>query len=60
MTPTDFRAALEQELQLRGARFNRADLLDFVDSVWPLVQENPEVGFWAREFLDADRGTMTA
>jgi hypothetical protein len=35
MTPADFTLALEQELQLQGRPFSRADLLDFAASVWP-------------------------
>jgi len=28
--------------------------------VWPLAEENPDVTFWTREFIDAGRATMTA
>jgi hypothetical protein len=59
MNQTDFVLALEQELQLRGIRFQRADLVDFVASVWPLAQENPDVAFWAREFIDSDQAGAT-
>src|ERR1700736_4681041 len=54
MNQTDFAAALEQELQLGDVTFTRADVLDFVASVWPLVQEDPDITFWAREFIEAD------
>ena len=60
MTQDDFLTALEQELQIRGARFNRADLLAFVADVWPLAEEDPDVTFWAREFIDTGHATMTA
>ena len=50
MTQSDFRAALEQALPLRGISPSRADLLDFVAPFWPLTQENPDIAFWAREF----------
>jgi len=53
MTQADFLAALELELRLRGIAFSRADLLDFVASVWPLAQEDPDAAFWAREFIEA-------
>jgi hypothetical protein len=51
MTQPDFTAALESELHLRGVPFGRAALLDFVASAWPLIEENPNTGFWAGEFL---------
>ena len=60
MNHTDFATALEQELQLEGIGFSRADLLEFVADVWPLAQENPDVAFWAREFIDSGRASMTA
>jgi hypothetical protein len=58
MSQADFLAALEQELRLRGIGFDRADLLEFVTDVWPLAQENPDVTFWAQEFLESGRGSV--
>jgi hypothetical protein len=60
MTREDFTAALEQALQLRAVGFSRAELLDFVASVWRLAEENPDADFWAREFIEAGYGSMTA
>jgi hypothetical protein len=40
MSQTDFRAALGQELRLRGIGFSRADLLEFAADVWPPAQED--------------------
>ena len=60
MNQTDFLTALEQELQLRGIGFSRAGLQEFVADVWPLAQENPDVTFWAREFLESGRASITA
>ena len=60
MNQTAFTLALEQELQLRAVGFSRAELLEFVADVWPLAEENPDVAFWAREFIDSGRGSMTA
>jgi hypothetical protein len=51
MTQNDFIEALESELQLRAVPFDRAALLNFFDSAWPLIQEQPDVAFWATEFL---------
>jgi hypothetical protein len=58
MNQPDFLTALEQELRLRGIGFDRADLLEFVADVWPLAQENPDVAFWAQEFLESGRGSV--
>jgi hypothetical protein len=60
MNQTDFVAALEQELQLNGFGFRRADLVDFVSSVWPLAQENLDVTFWAREFMESGQASTMA
>jgi hypothetical protein len=59
MTKAEFIAALEQELQLRGVAFSRADLLAFVASAWPLIEDEPDVMFWAREFLETGHATLT-
>ena len=39
---------------------SRADLVEFVADVWPLAQENPDVTFWAQEFLESGRGSKLA
>ena len=39
---------------------SRADLVEFVADVWPLAQENPDVAFWAREFMESGRGSVPA
>jgi hypothetical protein len=54
MSQPEFVEAVESELHLRGIPFDRAALLAFVASAWPLIQENPDVGFWAGEFLRAE------
>jgi hypothetical protein len=51
MTQPDFIQAVESELHLRGIPFDRAGLLAFVASAWPLIEENLDPGFWAGEFL---------
>jgi hypothetical protein len=60
MTQADFTLALEQELQVRGVPFSRADVLDFVAGAWPLIAENLDVTYWAREFIEAGHGSLTA
>jgi hypothetical protein len=53
MTPADFTTALEQELQLQGVAFSRSALQVFVADAWPLIDDDPDVAFWAGEFLAA-------
>jgi len=60
MTQADFTTAVEQQLQIRGIRFSRADLQEFVADVWPLAEDNPDPAAWAQEFIDSGHGTMTA
>ena len=60
MNQAGFLTALEQESRLRGIGFRRADLLEFVPGVWPRAQENPDVTFWAQEFLESGRGSVLA
>ena len=40
--------------------FDRAELLEFVASVWPLAEENPDAAFWAQEFIRSGHGNVTA
>jgi hypothetical protein len=54
MSQNDFIEALESELHLRAVPFDRAALLSFVEAAWPLMAENPDVAFWAGEFLRAE------
>jgi hypothetical protein len=58
MTRDDFVAALEQELRLRGVGFSRADVLEFVASVWALAEEDPDPSRWAQEFIDTGRANV--
>jgi hypothetical protein len=60
MSRDDFTTALEEQLRILGVSFNRGDLLDFVESVWPLAQEDPDPVPWAERFLESGRGTMMA
>jgi hypothetical protein len=51
MTPNDFTAALRSELHFRNTPFDGAALEAFAASVYPLVDDEPDVGRWADEFL---------
>lgn len=53
MTPSEFIVALEQALQFCGHPFSRAALQTFVTDAWPLIDQRPDVAFWAAEFIAA-------
>jgi len=55
MTLTDFLAAVESDLRLRGFPFSRAALEAFVSSSWPLIEDDPDPARWASAFLEAHR-----
>ncbi len=55
MTRDDFALALESELQLTGRPFDRGELLTWAADVWPLAEDDPDAGRWAREFLAASQ-----
>ena len=50
-----FTAALEQQLRIRGLAFSRVAVLDFVLSVWPLAEDDPDPVLWAERFVEAGR-----
>jgi hypothetical protein len=52
MTPADFVAWLESALALYGVAFDRAELLDWVASMWPWIADDPDVERWASEFIE--------
>lgn len=52
MNQQEFTIALESALQLRGVAFSRAALQSFVVDAWVLIEDNPDVEFWAGEFID--------
>ncbi len=53
MTQADLVQALEGVLRFRGVPFDRGELLAFVEDVWPLAEDDPDPGRWAREFIAA-------
>jgi hypothetical protein len=55
MTRSAFLESLAWELTLRRVPCARQDLERFVEDAWPLIEENPDVGFWAREYQDRQR-----
>jgi hypothetical protein len=53
MTPTDFLQSLESVLQHRRVAFSRAALQMFVESAWPLIDDNPDEDYWSERFVEA-------
>jgi len=60
VTREAFTAALEEQLRIQGIVFSLAELLDFVESVWPLAADDPDPVIWAQRFIDSGRGSMYA
>jgi hypothetical protein len=52
MNPADFTRLLEAHLQPMHAPFSRAALIAFVESRWELIDDHPDVAFWAERFLE--------
>jgi hypothetical protein len=60
MPKTEFIRILEEELKLRGLAFSRADVLEFVEDVWPLAKDDPDPVRWAERFLESGFGDAKA
>jgi hypothetical protein len=56
MTKTDFLGALCWELSLRGVPHIYIDVAQFVDDVWPLAEEDADVGRWTEAFREHQFG----
>jgi hypothetical protein len=56
MTPADFLPSLEQELHLLGVPHDRGELLAWVADALPLIEDDPDVGRWAREYAEVRAG----
>lgn len=59
MTRPEFLADVAAELRLLGQPYDRGALEAFVAAAWPLVEEDPAAGRWAREFQASDYGMAT-
>jgi hypothetical protein len=55
MTKTAFLSALAWQLTLAGVPYVRPDLEGFVDDVWPLAEDDPDVTRRAQEWLRRGR-----
>ena len=38
-----------------GVPFDRAELLDYVASMWPWIDDDPDTGHWAQAFIETMR-----
>jgi hypothetical protein len=56
MSKAEFFLAVEADLQLRHAPFDKAELAEFLKSVWPLVEPGDGPERWAEAFLGALAG----
>jgi hypothetical protein len=52
LTPSDFLHLLESRLRPTHTPFSRAALIAFIESSWELIDDHPDVGFWAERFLE--------
>ena len=58
MAQSEFLQLLENELHLRAQPFDRAELMEWLTCMWPHVEADPDVYFWAGQFLEAQRAEV--
>src|SRR5262249_21182811 len=56
-TPTEFVRALERHLRSHFIPFTRQDVIVFVESCWPLVEDNPHLVHWCQAFRERPAST---
>jgi hypothetical protein len=54
-TPTDFLLMLEARLRPMHTPFSRAALIAFVEAAWPRISDDPDVAYYANEFLAGEK-----
>jgi hypothetical protein len=59
MTHEHFIEALEDELRRRHVQFLYTEIRSFVELHWPAIVKDPDIGRWAREFIDSGQGTVS-
>jgi hypothetical protein len=52
LSPSDFFLMLETRLRPSHTPFSRAALIAYVESSWELIDDHPDVAFWAERFLE--------
>jgi hypothetical protein len=61
LIPTsDFLHLLEQVLRQRRLPFSRASAIAFVESAWPLIEDDPDVWYWSDRFIEEQAAVSTA
>jgi hypothetical protein len=43
-------------LHLLGISHDRSELLALIESAWPLIEDDPDVGRWAGEYAEVRAG----
>jgi hypothetical protein len=52
MTQAEFVKVIEALLSTAHVEYERRQLLAFVASMWPLIEDDTDVTFWAQRFLE--------
>ena len=52
INPADFPRLLDSYLQPMHVPFSRAALQCFIESAWPLIEDDPDPAFWSERFLE--------
>jgi hypothetical protein len=52
MTQAEFLGTLEEVLLQRRISFSRAAVIAFVESCWPLIEDNPDPWHWSACFVE--------
>jgi hypothetical protein len=56
MSKTEFFLTVEADLRLRHVPFGKAELVEFIRDVWPLVEQDDTPAKWPEAFLVALAG----
>jgi hypothetical protein len=52
LSPADFLRLLEAHVRPMHVSFSRTVLQCFIESAWPLIEDDPDPAFWADRFLE--------
>jgi hypothetical protein len=53
-TPSDFLWMMESRLRPTHTPFSRAALIAFIEAAWPAIADDPDVEYYANEFLQGE------
>jgi hypothetical protein len=60
MTPAEFLQPIEEVLRQRRVSFSRAAAIVFVESCWPLIEDDPDPWRWPECFIEAVASAVEA